>query len=99
MLVLITSTLNEKYLFAHSFPPFHMSSFVLAQSGMTADRDARGCPSTFGSLFTQLRDPAFECGWGNEGRIKLSGKAILLSFFQHVLGLFFNYTTTSTIRI
>jgi hypothetical protein len=57
-----------------------MSSFVLAQYGMAADRDAWGCPSTFGSLFTQLRDPAFECGWGNEGWIKLSGKAILLSF-------------------
>jgi len=57
-----------------------MGSFVLAQDSMAADRDAWGCLSTFGSLFTQLRDPALDCGWGHEGRIKLSGKAILLPF-------------------
>src|SRR6266849_8680063 len=84
--MLITSTLNEKYVFSHSFPPFHMSSLVLAQYGMVATRDARGCPSTFGNLCTQLRDPAFACGWGNEDRIKLSGKAILLSFLPACSG-------------
>ncbi len=63
-----------------------MSSFVLAQYGMAADRDAWGCLSTFGSLFTQLRDPAFECGWGHEDRIKLSAKAILLFFLPACSG-------------
>src|SRR6266700_887154 len=28
MFVLIACTLNEKYLFSHSFPPFHMIAFV-----------------------------------------------------------------------